>query len=113
MAAVGLQSLALYAPEVPSAPSGFQVPGLDKLAHFGLFALATWALTRVLPVRWAVGLMLVQAGLSEGVQGLVLAHRSADGLDLLADLVGTSLGWWAAAVRVEQRATRAMGARRP
>lgn len=85
--------MALYWPSPPDVTPGFEVPGLDKAVHFGLFALATWALLRVLPVWAAVGLMLVQVGLSEWVQGTFLPQRSADVWDAVADLVGIAAGW--------------------
>ena len=75
------------------APPGLDVPHLDKVVHVALFTLTTWALLRVLPSWAALGLMLVQVGVSEGVQGAFLPARSADPLDAAADLVGIALGW--------------------
>lgn len=62
-------------------------PGQDKLAHallFGVpFALALWLGTRLMAV-----LILVHALVSEPLQGLLTTTRTADGLDLVADLIG-------------------------
>ena len=70
------------------------LPGADKLVHAGLFALlaatAVWRFGR----RPAVVVGLVAyAVLSEVAQGLLLADRSGDPLDVVADLVGTAAGW--------------------
>lgn len=91
--AVVLQSLALYWPQAIEAPPAFDVPHLDKVVHVALFALTTWALLRVLPAWATFALMVVQIGLSEGIQGAFLPGRSADPLDAAADLVGIALGW--------------------
>lgn len=85
------------------------MPGADKVVHVALFAVATWALARVLPVRVAVALMLVQVAASEVVQATLLPTRSGDVLDALADLLGVGLGWgvW------QNRRTPATPRRRP
>ena len=86
-----LVSLAvLFAPpsDVPSSP-----PGVDKLVHFGLFALL--ALTgRWAGVRWR-GLAVVLVGyaaVSEVLQGTDLIGRDASVADLLADCAGVAVG---------------------
>jgi hypothetical protein len=70
------------------------VPGADKVVHAGLFLLlaGTAALrfgagvpVLVLVLAYAVGSELVQAGL--------LAQRSGDGWDVLADAAGALAGW--------------------
>ena len=70
------------------------VPGADKAVHAGLFLLLTGtaalrfgALVRVLALAllYAVGSELVQAGL--------LAERSGDAWDVLADAAGAVAGW--------------------
>ncbi len=92
------------------------MPGLDKVVHLGLFAVATWALLRVLPARAALGLMLAQVVLSEWLQGRFLVERSAELADAVADLVGIAIGWawwWGRARWGGNRRTPATGARRP
>ena len=79
----------LFAPpsDVPSSP-----PGVDKLVHFGLFALL--ALTgRWAGVGWralAIGLA-GYAGVSELLQGTDLVDRDASAADLLADCAGVAV----------------------
>lgn len=87
-----VQLVVLYAPRAPGVPL---FPGADKLIHLVVFAvpvllclLAGWS-PRLVVVGFAV-----HAGLSEVVQGLVLPERSADHLDVVADLSGVLLGWW-------------------
>ena len=72
------------------------VPGADKIVHAGLFLLlASTAALRfgagvpvlVLVLGYAVGSELVQAGL--------LAQRSGDAWDVLADAAGALAGWLA------------------
>ena len=73
-----------------------RLPGADKLVHAGLFALlsATAAL-RFGAARRVLLAVLVYAALSEVVQALLLAERSGDAWDLLADAVGALAGWYA------------------
>lgn len=99
-AAVVLQCVALYAPSLPAAP-GTGIPGLDKVGHAAMFAVTTWALARVVGVRIAVVLMVVQSGASEWIQGAVLPARTAEVLDAFADAVGITLGvlWFRVATR--------------
>lgn len=87
---------------------GIEIPGLDKAGHFAIFAVATWALLRVLPVGWVLAVMAAQMVASELVQGYLLPHRSAEWGDLLADALGVLLGlavwrWvWPASRRVSR-----------
>ena len=79
-----------------------RVPGMDKALHFlsfGSLALGTWFATRgrtlrvgALRVPLAVLLPLLLAVAEELVQA-ASPHRSADPLDLLADLLGLLLFW--------------------
>jgi VanZ family protein len=84
------QCLALYLPRVPS--SGSDLP-LDKVAHVVMFAvvtgLAVWA---GIPWKWVVAVMVMQAIISELVQGYLLAGRGSDPWDFVADLIGIALG---------------------
>jgi hypothetical protein len=72
-------------------------PAADKLVHLLLFALLAattrWRFGRVPP---ALLLVAAYAVVSEVVQGVALAERSGDPVDVVADLVGTGAGWLAA-----------------
>lgn len=95
-AALALQVIALYAPASPE-PGPFDFPGADKIAHFLLFAVPTWALLRVVPRPWmALAPMLLHVPVSEVVQHLWLPGRDGDWLDAAADLLGIAVGWWTA-----------------
>ena len=89
--ALGLQFAVLYAPRAPAVDTG-GLP-VDKLVHLVAFALPTAALIAAgVPRGWAIGLMAVHGPLSEVVQGAVLADRSAEWGDVVADLAGVALG---------------------
>ena len=61
--------------------------------HVAVFALPTVALIGAgVPRGWVIGLMAVHAPLSEVVQGALLADRSPEGADVVADLAGVALG---------------------
>lgn len=89
-----IQLYGLYAPAQPEGPDGLlDLPGMDKLAHLGMFALPALFL-RAAGVRWRLlaAVFAAHAVLSEVIQGTLLPHRSADPLDALADVAGLSLG---------------------
>ena len=92
MLAVLLSLYVLFAPD-PGGPDT-SLPGADKAVHLLLFALlaatARWRLGSATAVLAGV---LVYAVLSEVVQAALLAERSGDLLDVLADAVGAALGW--------------------
>ncbi len=70
------------------------VPGADKVVHAGLFLLlAATAALRFGAVPGVLVLTLVYAAGSELVQAALLAERSGDAWDLLADGVGAAAGW--------------------
>jgi VanZ family protein len=78
------------------SPAGGDVtlPGADKLVHAGLFLL----LAGTAALRFGAGarvlvLALAYAAVSELVQAGLLAERSGDAWDLLADGVGAVAGW--------------------
>jgi VanZ family protein len=96
-AALAVQLAVLYVPRLPSTvPSG--PPGLDKVVHAAIFAVAGWAWARLWPRwRWLVATAFVAQGLiSEFVQWRFLPGRSGDLWDLASDLVGLALGLWLA-----------------
>jgi hypothetical protein len=87
--------LSLYVLFWPYPAGGSGLPGADKVVHVVLFALL--ASTARLRFGGRQGLLLLLAGyalLSELVQGSLLAERSGDVGDLVADLVGVAAGWW-------------------
>jgi VanZ family protein len=70
------------------------VPGADKLVHAGLFLLLTGtAALRFGASRRVLALALGYAAASELVQAGLLAERSGDVWDLLADGIGAVAGW--------------------
>lgn len=92
--AVGVlvQWWALYWPRPPSVQTGLP---LDKVVHFALFAVVTYAGVHAGLARWLVALlMLGQALLSEAIQHFWLAQRGGDVWDLLADALGIAAGLW-------------------
>lgn len=94
-AAVLLNLLVLFAPRAPSVSTG-GLP-VDKVVHLLVFAWPTVALIRLgLPRRWVVLGMAAWAPLSELVQWRLLDQRSGNPLDVVADLLGVSVGIWLA-----------------
>jgi len=91
--AVAANLWGLYA---PSQPGPALIPGADKLAHAGSFALVmlTGLLAGVKPRLLAV-VVAAHAVLSEVVQATLLPGRSGDIADLAADVIGMALGWLA------------------
>ena len=88
--AVAVQLIAVYA---PSAPSGPDINGLDKLVHLSIFFVPSLAaLMMGIPARWALGILALHAPVSELVQHFALPHRSGDVFDAAADLSGVLLG---------------------
>ncbi|SNS65533.1 hypothetical protein SAMN06309944_1181 [Micrococcales bacterium KH10] len=93
--AVVVQLIALYSPSGPGRGEG--IPHLDKVGHFATFA--TVALTAGwLGFRWWViaAALVANAAISEIWQGLLLAERSGDPFDFLADVAGIAAGLLAA-----------------
>jgi VanZ family protein len=87
--------LSLYVLFWPS-PAGAAVtlPGADKLVHLGLFLLlAGTAALRFGAVSAVLASVLGYAVASEVVQAVLLAERSGDAWDVLADVVGAVVGW--------------------
>ncbi|MEN3123604.1 VanZ family protein [Janibacter terrae] len=86
-----LQLVVLYAPQVPGPPS--PVPHGDKVVHAFVFGLPVLVAGLARRRRWPAAALLcaVHAPVSEVMQHAVLAHRSGDPWDVLADLVGVGL----------------------
>ncbi|GAA2170934.1 hypothetical protein GCM10009846_03020 [Agrococcus versicolor] len=110
-AAVGIQLVGLYAPSTPDGPG---IPGLDKMAHVGMFALvmATGAIAG-LPPRGLAAVLLAHAVVSEVVQGALLPTRSGDAWDAVADAVGIAVGWLVAGLAMRRSRTRRRAATAP
>jgi hypothetical protein len=90
--ALAVQLIALYAPRGPAGP---QISGLDKVVHVLLFAAPAFAALMVgIRARWALGVLVLHAPVSELIQHFVLPHRSGDVLDVVADISGLALGGW-------------------
>ena len=69
------------------------VPGADKLVHAGLFLLLAVTAALRFGARPVVLLVVLgYAAASEVVQAVLLAERSGDVWDLLADVVGAVAG---------------------
>lgn len=84
-----VQAVVLYAPQGGGDPP---FPNADKVVHLAVFFVpALLALAARLPARGVVALLGVHAVVSEVVQGVVLAGRSGDPLDVVADLAGVAL----------------------
>lgn len=93
-ATVLLSLYVLFAPDPGGAP---RFEGADKLVHLVLFALLALTARLRLGASTAVWVAVAAyAVVSELVQGLLLASRSGDPLDVVADLIGVGLGWFAA-----------------
>ena len=91
--AVTVQLAAVYG---PPGPQGVEVGGLDKVVHLAIFfAPALAALMIGIRARWALGILAVHAPVSELIQHFGLSQRDGDVFDVMADLVGVSLGWLA------------------
>jgi len=75
------------------APTG-GIPYIDKVAHFGIFALVAltgrWAGVRL---RWLAPLLVVQAVGSEIIQGTLESDgRDGSSFDAMADILGAAAG---------------------
>ena len=76
------------------AGSAVALPGADKAVHTGLFLLlAGTAALRFGAVGRVLALVLVYAVVSELAQAGLLAERSGDAWDVLADGAGALAGW--------------------
>ncbi|MFB6719288.1 VanZ family protein [Kribbella sp. NPDC056345] len=93
VAACALQLYGVYSPGEPGPSELF--PGVDKVAHFGLFAAVAFTGLNVgVPARWLLAVLAANAIGSELVQHYFLPHRDGDVFDALADLLGVAAGAW-------------------
>lgn len=77
----------------PRAVGGDGVPHLDKVAHVLTFASVVWAGRWAgVPGRWLVPVLAGHAVTSELVQSFLLAGRSGDAADVVADCAGILIG---------------------
>jgi VanZ family protein len=85
----------LFWPE--PAGGDVRVPGADKVVHAVLFGLLALTARARFGGRLAVlGAVLGYAVVSEVAQALLLAQRSGDAWDVVADVGGALCGWWLA-----------------
>jgi len=92
--AVLFQLGVLYA---PSGAGSAPFPNFDKLVHCAVFALPVFfAVLARLPMTPVIAILAVHAPVSELIQGTLLPNRSGDPWDVVADLVGVTLGATAA-----------------
>lgn len=78
----------------PRTVSAGGPPHLDKLVHLASFALvAGTGLRARVPARVLVPVLAGHAVVSEVVQATLLARRSGDLADVVADLLGVLVGW--------------------
>ena len=99
--ALVVQLIAVYAPDGPGGP---QINGFDKVIHVFIFAAPALAALMVgIRARWALGILVVHAPVSELIQHFVLPHRDGDVFDVLADLSGVVLGVLAYVVRTRRQ----------
>lgn len=90
LVAVVLQLVLLYA---PSGGGVSPFPNFDKLVHSAIFALPTFfALLARLPRVPVIAVLALHAPVSELIQWSLLPNRSGDPWDVVADLVGVTLG---------------------
>ena len=93
--------LSLYVLFAPRSGGDRPFEGSDKVVHLALFALlAATTRWRFGPVAAALAAVGAYAVVSELVQGLLLAERSGDPYDVVADLLGVALGWMLTARRL-------------
>jgi len=86
---VAVQLAVLYWPRA----AGEGLPYADKVVHAAVFGAVAWAGCRAgVPRRVLLPLLVAHALVSEVVQARLLAGRSGDPADVVADLVGTGLG---------------------
>jgi VanZ like protein len=75
----------------PHSPSTGGLP-IDKVVHAAIFGMVLWAAARAgLPVRPVAILLAVHAVVSELIQHYLLAGRSGDPTDSIADLAGVAI----------------------
>ncbi len=91
--ALGVQLIAVYSPHGLAGPG---ITGLDKVVHVSIFFAPSLALLMMgIRARWALGILALHAPFSELIQHFFLPERSGDVFDVLADLSGVALGWFA------------------
>lgn len=87
--ALAVQLIVLYSPYGVGGPG---ITGLDKVVHVVVFFAPAFALLMMgIRARWALGILALQALISELIQGFGLAQRDGDAFDVMADLGGVAL----------------------
>lgn len=111
--AVLVQLVVLYA---PSGPGAGPFPHSDKVVHVTVFLVPVFVALAAGMTRWlVVAVFGAHAVVSEVVQAWVLPTRSGDVWDVVADLVGVSLGvgLWLVVARLRPAPTTVSGHHRP
>lgn len=108
LGAVLVQLAVLYWPRPPDVGGG--VPGFDLVVHLVVFGAVAFAGRRAgLPVVPLLVVLVAHAVLSEVVQEQLLARRTGDWRDAVADVVGVTgglaLGQHSSAGEHERRAS--------
>jgi uncharacterized membrane protein len=86
-----VQLVVLYG---PASPGSLPFPGADKVVHTAVFAAPVVAgLAARVRAGFVLGVSAVHAVTSEIVQATLLAARSGEGADVIADLAGVAAGW--------------------
>jgi hypothetical protein len=77
-------------------PGGASLPISDKLVHALLFGIPALLGGLLRAGWWWPALLVVHAPVSELVQARLIATRTGDPWDAVADVVGVAVGWWIA-----------------
>lgn len=82
-------------PGTENAEYSFMFPGFDKLLHLSIFAFLGICFSAAYPkikFLYYIYIMLIYAIVTELLQDLMGLGRSAETLDLVADVVGVVIG---------------------
>ncbi len=99
---IGLCLLIFWQSSGPLPPRTPYLPGLDKLAHFAVYALLAFLAARAFAtmpfpdqarvVPWAAASFAALYGISDEIHQSFVPGRSADVWDLVADIFGAIAG---------------------
>ncbi|WP_177169184.1 VanZ family protein [Kaistella antarctica] len=86
----------LLKPGVENLDYPFMFDGIDKILHFGIFALLGFTFMAAFPrikSLYFVQIMAIYGFLTEIMQDEMNFGRSLEALDVLADLIGVLIGY--------------------
>ena len=86
----------LLKPGVENVEFPFMLDGIDKILHFGIFALLGFTFMAAFPrikSLYFVQIMAIYGFLTEIMQDEMNFGRSLEALDVLADLIGVLIGY--------------------